>query len=141
MKTKKNQLIAKVHVLKRRLGLDDGTYRDMLSRQFGVRSSAELDVERLAALCALMESHSGRRATGYPGRPRNMEDPDRGPLLRKVEALLADAKLPWGYAHAIAMRMHGAQRVEWLPPGKIRDVVAALEYRKKRRSSHEAVGR
>jgi len=43
----RNRLIAKLHVLKGQMGLDDGDYRDMLETQFGKRSSTALSIAEL----------------------------------------------------------------------------------------------
>ncbi len=123
----RRKLLAKVHVLKKQQGLDDETYRDAIQGLFGVRSSADLSDDQLVKL---IDHLSGR----HRGRPKNMDHPERGAMLRKISALLADGQRPWAYAHAIAFRMYGVQRVDWLPLTKLRSVIAALEYDKRRRS-------
>lgn len=132
----RRKLLAKVHVLKKERGLDEDTYRGAIEALFGVRSAADLTDEQLMQLVAHLDGRRGR--TEHQGRPRNMDNPDRGRLLRKVEALLADARRPWAYAHAIARRMYGVQRVEWLAPDQIGRVIAALEYDRKRRVANGA---
>ena len=42
-------------------------------------------------------------------------------------ALLADGKKPWAYAHAMAKRMFGVDRVEWLSDEHMHKLVAALQ--------------
>ena len=60
----------------------------------------------------------------FTGKPKNV---DQVPMLGKVEALLADSKRPWSYAHAMARRMFKVARVEWLKPDQLHRLVAALQ--------------
>ena len=46
--------------------------------------------------------------------------------LKKIEALLAEARRPWSYADAIAKRMYRVERVAWCTPDQARGLVAAL---------------
>ena len=66
--------------------------------------------------------------TAYPGRPANMNDAHKGRLLKKIEALLAEANRPWSYAHGMAKRMLGVERVQWCEPYQLHKIVAALMY-------------
>jgi phage gp16-like protein len=67
-----------------------------------------------------------RRQDHYPGRPGNMNDVAKGPLLKKIEALLAEANRPWSYAHSIAKRMLGIDQVQWCRSDQLHKIVAAL---------------
>ena len=73
-----------------------------------------------------------RKRTQYPGRPKNMNDMDKGRLLKKIEALLAEAGRPWNYAHGMARRMFTIERVQWCEPFQLHKIVAALMYDAKR---------
>lgn len=48
-------LLAKVHIAKKELGLDDGLYRAILKEEFGVESAADLRVEELEQLVRRFE--------------------------------------------------------------------------------------
>jgi len=67
-----------------------------------------------------------RNETRYPGRPANMHDPAKGPMLKKIEALLAEANRPWKYVHGISKRMFDVDRVHWCRPDQLHKIVAAL---------------
>lgn len=129
--------LAQIHIAKKQLGLDDDTYRAMLFGVARVHSAKDLD-------------HGGRekvlkhlRACGFkpappkaptPGRPRNMDHPERGPMLGKIEALLLDAGRPWAYAHATVKQMFGVADVSFCHEGQLHKLVAALEVDKRRRA-------
>jgi len=120
--------LAKNHIFKKQLGLDDATYREMLFNVAGVRSAADLDergrheVLKHMKACGLRPVHKSAKASGMhiPAAP------DRAPLLSKIGALLADMRLPWAYADGIAKQMYGVDLVRWLYPDQVRGVVAAL---------------
>lgn len=53
---------------------------------------------------------------------------DKEPLLRKIEAYLAEAKRPWDYAHGMARRMFKVNRLQWCQARQLHKIVAAMEY-------------
>lgn len=57
--------------------------------------------------------------------------------MGKIGALLADGKLSWNYAHGIAKKMFGVERLEWCDCQQLRKIVAALEYNKKRQAKKQ----
>lgn len=116
--------LAKLHCLKRDLGLDDAAYRAVLHSVGGVESSKLLDERGMAAVL----DHLARlaRERGLEGRPHNMSSDDAPAELRKVEALLAEAGRAWAYADGIAKRMYGVPRVAWLKSEQLRGVLTAL---------------
>lgn len=122
--------ITRIHVAKAQLGLDDATYRALLLRVGGHESSAQMtNAQRAAVIAELIRLgfKEERRAAAkrrWPGEPK---DCDSKPMLRKVRALLADAKRPWSYAHAMAKHMFGSARVEWLPDDQLHKLIAALQ--------------
>ncbi len=69
-------------------------------------------------------SDASARKRVFAGRPKNVKDV---PMLRKVEALLADGKKPWSYAHAIASTMFHVEKVEWLRHDQLHKLVSALQ--------------
>lgn len=125
--------LAKIHILaKKDLGMDDETYRDMLEAVTGQRSAGRLDdAGREAVIAHLARQLAGkvmRTGTGYPGRPKNWDSEMAPREMRKVEALLAEAHLPWTYVMGIAQRMFAdcPARLEWFTSEHWRPIVAAL---------------
>jgi phage gp16-like protein len=125
--------LAKIHIAKQQLGLDDDTYRALLARIAGVRSAKELTKRQVGAVLAEFER------LGFQPKPANKAGrkapkPAQGlrALAGKVEALLAEAGRPWSYADSMALRMFKVERVEWLDSDQLRRLVAALTYDAKR---------
>lgn len=121
-----------IHIAKSQLGLDDDTYRQMLSTTTGKNSCSKMTLPELQQVLDHLKakgfkskpSHHGLRPN--PGRNRNA-------LMNKVEALLADGGYHWNYAHGMAKRMFGVEKVDWLEPEQLHKLVAALEYNAKRK--------
>ncbi len=129
--------LARIHLAKKDLGLDDDAYRAMLWTVARVRSAADLDAAGRRKVIEHLRSRGHRGAAGrtpYPGRPHNIDSEDKGPLLRKIEALLTDSRRPWEYARAIAQRSFNVDRLEFCTPEQLRKLVAMLGYDAGRRA-------
>jgi phage gp16-like protein len=126
--------LARIHLLKRDLRLDDECYGDVLFTVARVRSAADLDAHGRKAVIRHMSSrlpHGQRRAgaKGYPGEPRTL---DKRPLLQKIGAQLADAGRPWSYAEALAKRIAHKDRLRFCSDAELSKIVAALAIDAKR---------
>ncbi|SNT07279.1 gp16 family protein [Pseudomonas segetis] len=125
--------LAKIHIAKSQLGLDDETYRALLARVAGVRSAKELNPRQIGAVLAEFERLGFKpTAAKRSGRAAPKPAVDRKALIGKIEAQLADADRPWAYADAMAKRMFKVERVEWCDSDQLRRLVAALTYNAKR---------
>ncbi len=120
-KQRRRNDLAKIHLLKKDLGLDDDSYRDMLEKLTGKRSAGKLTGPERNKVLIYMNRHSRRRE--YPGRPHNTDSNDQ---LKKIEALLAEAKRPWAYAKALAEKMYGKKRLEFCDSVELSGIITAL---------------
>lgn len=118
--------LGKIHIAKKALGLDDDTYRDVLWAVCRVRSAADLDSTGRFKLIKHFESLGWKNTRRNYGRKPGVTA-DKTPLMNKLEALLADNKLPWGYADGMAKRMFKVDKVGWLKPDQLHKLVAALQ--------------
>ncbi|MCL1550485.1 gp16 family protein [Xanthomonas nasturtii] len=127
--TRKTQL-AKIHLAAKQKGLDEATYRALLVRITGKDSAAKMTAEERALVIAefvrlgFKDVQRTGRKRQWPGEPKNLSEV---PMLRKVQALLADAKRPWSYAHSTAKQMYQIDRVEFLNQDQLHRLVAALQ--------------
>ncbi len=128
--------LGKIHQGKKALGLSDPEYRALLMRASadehgigGIDSSANMtEAQHVAVLREMTRlgfkaADTAARKRFFPGRPKGQ----LSPMLGKVEALLADRKRPWAYAHALSKQMFNTARVEWLHDGDLHKLVAALQ--------------
>ncbi len=125
--------LARIHCLRRDLNLSDEEYRDLLAAITGQRSAKDLTRAERARVIRRMEELAGSadklRSKPYKRRPKNTK---AKPMLRKIEALLADQSLPWAYADGIAKQMFKVDTVAWCNDEQLRAVVAALHRRQQR---------
>ncbi len=119
-----------IHIAKAQLGLDEDGYRQMLRVHGGEDSTTKMSVVQLEKVLAHLKSAGFKAQAAKPKRgrrPHNLGAGDRGPLMKKIEALLTDAGLPWGYAAAMAKRMYRKERLEFCDGDDLAGIVAALE--------------
>lgn len=127
---------SKLHIARQQLGLDEDVYRGLLQRTTGSTSSKNLTERQGQAALAEMNrlgfTAKPPRKGKTKGKPHNF---DRLPeMVTKIEALLADMKLPWSYADAIANQMWKRQRIAWTrEPEKLQAILAALHVEQRKR--------
>jgi phage gp16-like protein len=129
--------LATIHMAATQLGMDtvdkneSSAYRSMLWAVAREHSSAALDFAgRRKVIDHLKACGWKPTAAKNTGKPTNVK-PELQPMMGKIGALLADMRLPWSYAAAIAKRMTAAQgkgieRLEWLDAAQLHGVVTAL---------------
>lgn len=139
MNITRQSLLAKVHIAKKALGMDDDAYRDFLQTHTGKRSAADLDMVALDRLLYQMKrigfvpttaktKNKGKRPTA----PRAKMG--RARILAKITAQLTTRELHWNYAHAMARRMFGKEQVQWLDDEQLYKLMQALQVDQNRRA-------
>ena len=122
-KDNRKAITARIHIAKKELGLDDETYRAMLQQATKHSSCADMHISDLYRVMEHLKQLGYKPAARKFGKRPNPAK-DKAALMGKVEALLADRKLHWNYAHAMAQRMFKVEKVDWLDRDRL---VAALE--------------
>lgn len=132
-----------IHTGKRALGMEEDSYREMLRRVTGKSSSAEMTPnERWKVIQELRrlgfgEGDKRHRKPRQPQIDRSQSFGAEG-MLRKVEALLAEQKLAWGYADGIAKQMYKVESVRWLNEAQLTGVITALVKRGQKQAAQAA---
>jgi len=121
---KRRAELGKIHIARKQLNLDEDTYRAMLFTVARVRSARDLDEGGRRKVLEHLRARGFRSKRA--GRPHNIDSKDRGPQLKKIEALLSEAKRPWSYADGIAQQMFHVDRVALCAPAQLRSLIAAL---------------
>lgn len=123
----KKKMMQLVHIGKNKLGLDDGTYRDMLWQATGKRSSKDCTVAALKKMIGAMET-KGFVIT--PAKKHQTKKPDaaksKQALIDKIEALLTDGGYPWEYAEAMAKHMYKVDALTFCDAKQLRGIITAL---------------
>lgn len=132
-------LLAKVHLAKKDLRLDDETYRDVLERITGRRSSAECSVGELETLVAHFRAQGfvpkvvGGGKSGTASVPARRRAADH-PVAKKARAMwislhqLGVVENPSEQAlEAFAKRQLGVERMQWMDQSLGYKLVEALK--------------
>jgi phage gp16-like protein len=138
--------IAAIQIARQQLDMEETAYRDMLervSRAHGkaARSAADLSQDQRQAVLEELRRLGATRAPRVDaGKPHNFASAAMPALITKVEALLADMKLSWSYADAIAQRQSGIAKVAWVRDADgLRAIIAALSVEQSKRALDHAV--
>ncbi len=138
--------LAKIHICKARLGLDDAAYRDLIMSVCGVKSASSLDA--LSRKKLLDHMASCMRASGIDPYPRAKRLPaQHRSLAQSKEAIEAKIAVQlktlgqgWPYAYGVAHRIYpGVSRFEFLSVAQLGKISSALErtIRYKERAAHD----
>lgn len=128
---RRRKLIARVKMAQAELKLDDDVYRAVLLRVTGKNSCRELNESQLLATIRELE-----RLGLKPYHRMPMQFKKNMPLMKKIEALLADKGLPWAYADGMARKMFNKNSVSLLDGSQLHKIVAALEISAKRAAKY-----
>ena len=137
--SRRRAALAKIHIAKKQLQLDEETYRAMLWEVAEVDSAADLDLRGLDKVLDHLADR-GAKFTDH-GRQPGKITPHRSKrrLLWKIYQLLGDRSPK--YAAAILRNQGGPDALEWATPTQLHKVVAALEYDRKRKAKRAAAQR
>lgn len=156
MAGKKISELAKIHIAKTQLGMDDDTYRSTLAmiiakdaakyqtalgktKQFeGVISAKYLTAAGRSAVLEHLKSVGFKTSKQRKGRPHNAgTSAGNAKLLGKIEALLADAGRPWAYAAGMAKHMYKKDALAFCDGQELAGIIAALVKDAKKRGAKQ----
>lgn len=122
-----------IHVARQKVSMDDETYRALLHDRFGVASSKDLNSNQRSQLLDHFKT-LGFKVVSKHVRPKVSVAMQA--QLDKIEALLADMKLPWEYltAHkpgqpSMLKRLTGVDQIAWANSKGLQAIIAALMVR------------
>lgn len=129
----------------RQLGIADDERKALLKQIADVSSSKDLNLvqadrvlDHLRRAGAAKPGKASVKPGQHPGQPSTLA---RTPYLQKIEALLADMRLPWAYAESIAANITGGnanaggiKKLAWVQETKhFRGIITALNVEKTKR--------
>jgi phage gp16-like protein len=132
--------LAMIHIAKKKCGLSEDTYRELLYNIAGVNSAADLDskgreriLKHLKA-CGFRSFHKSAKASGM----HIPASPDKALMLSKIGAILSDLDKPWSYADGISKRAFKVDMVRWCNTEQLFKVMQMLIiYQKDQHRKHE----
>lgn len=123
----RKQMIQKIHIAKAELKLDDNAYKMLLMEAVDKPSCTMMSDRELMIVLQKMQAKGFKVKSKYGKRPTaSASAPNRQLLMSKITALLTESNKPWGYAHAIAKRSFGIERVQWLTDDQLHKLVQML---------------
>lgn len=131
MKAKRQADLAAIHASAKKAGVDEDTRLAMIERISGGRTRSSGDMTA-GERTALLRELGGPKRPSRAGRAIRRAAMDRQTMLAKVNAQLADQRLPTAYAEAILRRQRGiadkavACPIEAATDPELRGVIAAL---------------
>lgn len=139
---------------RRRRGINDELYAEMKAG-IGVTSTRDLTPMQFESLLARIEGrpeatsknssrkpqawkrlHKSAKASGMHRRP----DPDKENVVRKIEAILTEQKLPWSYVDGMARRMFKVDKFVWCDAQQTYKIMQALVMHQLRRKGKSEGG-
>ena len=124
----RTRAIASIHCAKRDIKLDEQSYRSLLQQYGGHTSSADMTDWQLKNVLAQLKK------LGYQHK-RAQQPKKITPQIKKIEALLADMKLPWQYAHKLAKHMYQRDRIDFCTAEQLTGIISALVKKAKKQGS------
>lgn len=125
--------IKAIHAACRNAGIDNAERQRLQLQITGKASLTDMDYAEVNRVLDHLNRAAGY--TEYDGKPKNV---DADPQLQKIEALLADMKLPWAYIHrskfgpTMVKRLTGKDRIEWADAAGKQAVITALVKRQQK---------
>lgn len=149
-KTISKAQIQYVQALRHRLGINDDLYTE-IKRSVGVESTRDLTNKQFDELLRRLNGTLRRKSrpaggdgkdkgswkpvhrSAYKSGMHRKPAPDKEAMIRKIEAILTELRLPWSYADGIAKQMTGIDRLRWCDGDQTYKVLQALTVHQKRR--------
>lgn len=119
--------IKAIHAACRAAGIEADERRRIQRELTGKESLSDMDYADVSRVLDHLNKANGY--TGFAGKPKDI---DADPQLQKIEALLADMKLPWAYLHkakagpSMVRRLTGKDRIEWADAAGKAAIITAL---------------
>jgi len=130
--TKRNSLLAQIHIAKKELNMDDGDYRAFINRHTGKSSAGALNEKQLHALLDAFKNH------GFKPKSKNTFKPKSNkPYVRLIYVLwkkLSDANVTHKTGlNKFVKSQIGVDSVEWLDNSQCQQIIEALKKWAKRK--------
>lgn len=125
--------IKAIHAACRSAGIDDAERQRIQREVTGKASLKDMDYNEVSRVLTHLNKAAGYHE--YDGKPKST---DTDPQLQKIEALLADQKLPWAYIHrskfgpTMCKKLTGKDRIEWADTAGKQAVITALVKRQQK---------
>lgn len=118
-------MLAKIHIAKVQLSLDDDVYRDLLEMITGLRSCAKMNKQQLENVLTVLKQKGFQSKSNVGRMPLHLVE--HRSMFNKLAVLLKQVGKTWTYADGMAKNMFEVERVSLLNGEQLHSVVAALQ--------------
>lgn len=123
----RQKMIAKIHIAKSQLDLDDDVYRDLLEHTTGLRSCSKMNKTQLENVLLVLKRKGFRDDfVGGLGRmPLHLAE--HRPMMNKIAVLLKQTGKTWAYADGMAKKMFEKDKLSLLNGEELHKLLSALQ--------------
>lgn len=123
----RQKMLAKIHLAKKELGLDDDMYRDLLEHTTGLRSCSKMTKVQLENVITELKIKGFRDDfVGGIGRmPTHLVE--HRPMMNKIAVLLKQTEKTWDYAIGMAQKMFQKDKMILLSGDELHNLLKALQ--------------
>ena len=125
---------AVIHIAKAQTGMTDQEYRDLLS-SVDAASSKDLCDKTFSIVMKRFEDLGFQTTSKTRSKSRrkinNLPQGKRA-LMQKLEAIILDMDLSWGYVDAITKSRFKVEKAQWLHPPELKKLVIMMIYHQTR---------
>ena len=125
----RKRLLAKIHIGRKQLGMDEDTYRRFLRLKTGETTAKDLTLGELERVVHALQALGAR----YKAKRRPRPAKTKAAMARKIVAMMKDLGYTDRYVDAMAQRMFGVERWEWLDEEQTEKLLAALAIHQRRK--------
>lgn len=123
----RQKMLAKIHLAKKELGLDDDVYRDLLESVTGLRSCSKMNKTQLENVITELKIKGFRDDfVGGIGR-MPMHLVEHRPMMNKIAVLLKETEKTWDYAIGMAQQMFQKNKMILLSGDELHSLLQALQ--------------
>lgn len=126
-----NAHLAKIHIAKKQLAMDDDTYRAMLKSIAGVESSKDLSVPKAMKVLAHLERCGFKAKPASKAKTRALADDAQSKMIRGLWLELADMEIVRDRSEAalasFVKRMTKIDALQWLSSKQASQVIEHLK--------------
>lgn len=138
--------IAKIHIAKKRLGLDDDTYRAFLMRETGHSSATDLNQEQRSKVLDLFKRAGFVEGNTHTSKLEDFDEPE--PQMKLIRCLWSDLKSLTALSdssdkalRSFIQRTAKVDSIRWLGPHAANKVIEALKAWKARIANKQMAAR
>ncbi|OOH92184.1 hypothetical protein BMT54_01270 [Pasteurellaceae bacterium 15-036681] len=123
----RQQMIQKIHIGKNELKLDDNAYKTLLLELVDKPSCSMMtDTELMTVLQGMKAKGFRVKSKKFGKKPSTSLYDNKQTYINKIEAMIADNGLSWGYVLGICRRSFKKERLQWCSEEELHKIVQML---------------